>query len=149
MKEIDNRLETGAPEDWKAKHLGAWKKCSGQLGDLLEAFDDDHPLLIALKAQELAYTHQNILVSSKLVTDIRPVFSSSGEELRELVVTHTLFIRYSDANQMPCIASFTVDSADVADLLSECQRAATKTKTVRDALHKFNPIVLPEQMNES
>ena len=146
---IDRLLEMQAPGEWKEKHLNAWKKCSSQLGDLLEAVDDDHPLLIAFKAQDLAYTHQNILVSSKLVTDIRPVFNSSREQLRALVITHTLFIRYSDANQMPCVASFTVDSADVADLLSECQRAATKTKTVRDTLHTFNPIVLPEYMNES
>ncbi len=149
VDQIDNLLETQASEDWKAEHLDAWRKCSRQLGDLLEAVDDDHPLLITIKAQELAYTHQNILVSSKLITDIRPVFGSSGEQLRELVVTHTLFIRYSDANQMPCIASFTVDSADIANLLSECQRAATKTKTIKDALHAFKPIVLPEHMNES
>lgn len=147
VERISNLLETKAPDEWKAKYYDAWKKCSHQLGDLLQAVDDDHPLLISVKAQELAYTHENLLVGSKLITDIRPVFDSSGEDLRELVITHTLFLRYSDAKQDPCVASFALDSKDVANLLSECQRAATKTKTVRDALHEFNPIVLPEHTN--
>ena len=149
VERIGNLLETKASGEWKKKYYDAWKKCSRQLGDLLQAVDDDHPLLISMKAQELAYTHENLLVSSRLITDIRPVFDSSGEDLRELVVTHTLFLRYSDAKQDSCVASFALDSEDVANLLSECQRAVTKTKTVRNALHEFNPIVLPEDTNGS
>jgi hypothetical protein len=149
VKRIDNLLETKAPSEWKDKYYDGWKKCRRELGDLLQAVDDDHPLLISMKAQELGYTHENLLVSSRLITDIRPVFDSSGESLRELVVTHTLFLRYSDAKQDPCVASFALDSEDVANLLSECQRAATKTQTVREALQAFNPIVLPEHTNGS
>lgn len=149
VKRIGNLLETKAPGEWKEKYYDAWKKCSRELGELLQAVDDDHPLLISMKAQELAYTHENLLVGSKLITDIRPVFDSSGENLRELVVMHTLFLRYSDAKQDPCAVSFALDAEDVANLLSECQRAVTKTKTVRNALHEFNPVVLPEDTNGS
>ena len=149
VEKITTLLQNIAPDAWKSQHLDSWKARSAQVAASLQALNDDHPLFIATKAQELAYTHENILVSSRIITDIRPVFDSSAEQIRELVVTNTLFIRYSDANQEPCIASFALDSEDVANLLHECQRAATKTKTIKESLNAFNPIVLPETANET
>ena len=148
VEDLNKQLDSEETREWKASHIDSWTRCSQVLGDILETIDEDHALLIAIKANRLAYTHQNLLVRSQLLTDIRPVFDSTAEELRELVVTHTLFITYSDDSQTPRMISFAVDADDIAHLLSECQRAATKTKTVKNALRQFNPIVLPERDNE-
>jgi hypothetical protein len=49
------------------------------LATALGAINDNHALLTSTKATLLAYSQQNLLMSARIITDVRPVFNAAGD----------------------------------------------------------------------
>jgi hypothetical protein len=108
---------------------------------VLSDIDLDHPLLLARKARELTYAHQNIFRSNRIITDLRPVFDKSGGEMKGVVLTHVLSVEYFDGVRKQRI-EFALDQNDVKALRESAARAELKTQTTREAFKGKLPLLV-------
>lgn len=67
------------------------------------------------------------------MTDIRPVFDDTAREIQVMSVSHTLELEYYDGTERRHIY-MAIDAKDVAALKSACERAETKTVTLKEKL---------------
>jgi hypothetical protein len=137
-------LERYAPRKWRKLYLDKWKDACQTITQAVEAIRDDHPLFVSEKAETLAFSDQNILTSQRIITELRPVFDTDGDNIKETLILHTLLIEYYDGISSPRRIAFTLDSADVQALRQSCDRAERKTETSLKAVSSLNPIQLPE-----
>jgi len=142
-------LERHATDRWKTEYLDAWQQSTETIVAAINSIHDEHPLFISEKAETLAYSHGNILTSQRIITDIRPVFDTMGQKIKETLILHTLLIEYYDAISPPKRISLALDAADIAALRKACERAEGKAKCALEALHALNPIELPEMDGNS
>jgi hypothetical protein len=117
-----NRHLSGAE---KEQALSAWEAARGIIADILNSLGPKNPLLLRAKAEQLAYFKQNILTQARIVTDMRPVFNESGNEILRATITHDLIIDYY-SGQNPMRILFALDAADVSELKRLCERAERK-----------------------
>ena len=144
---IGKSLTLQADEEWKTRYLKEWQETSETLSTALDSLADDHPLLISGKAHTLAYAHDHLLMASRVITDVRPVFDAAGERILETVITHTLAISYMDSGETRRAISFALDQRDVNELRKQCERAERKAKVVKSSLG-CNPVILPEDAEQ-
>jgi hypothetical protein len=126
-------LEKYAPATWKDENLEEWREAAPEVAAFLRQLTPEHPLIVGRKAEQLAYLHQNLLFSAKLVTDVRPVFDAPAQRILEALVLHTLFLEYHDGEQHRRIA-VALDADDVAQLRRLCDRAELKAATLKAAM---------------
>ncbi len=100
-------------------------------------------------AIDLSYDCPNLLQRTRILTDIRPLFSEEGDAMEGGVVSHSLRIRYDTAG-LPREMSFALDEQDLRALQSQCERALRKGATARTALsQKANiPMLNPREPND-
>ena len=86
-----------------------------------------------IKAVDIAYEYANILMSSRIMTDIRPVFNDPGDQIVGAVVSFTMILSIlNDENSQSL--SIAVDSADLEALAKQCSRALLKAQTASQRL---------------
>jgi hypothetical protein len=85
------------------------------------------------KAIELSYDCDNLLQRSRILTDVRPLFSDDAQEIQGAVVAHTLRLRYDSAGTDHEI-SLALDSSDLRRLIEDCERALQKERTAQAKL---------------
>lgn len=141
---VKSAIESRAPEEWKQKYNDLLIARADNIGKLTDGIGNDHPIMIAVKAQTLVYTHQNLFLGARLITDVRPVFNDSASEVDELVITHMLTLDYSDGSQRNSSITLAMDQEDIAQLQNQCERAATKILTLKGALKDFPLVVMPD-----
>ena len=137
-------LSRYSDEKWKERHLDGWESTSSIVASAIKSIHEGHPLFISAKAETLAYSHQNILTSQRIITDVRPVFDRDGAKIEETLILHNLLVEYSDGISPPKRVCFTLDSDDVTALRKSCERAEGKARSTREALKGLNPIDLSE-----
>ncbi len=137
------------PSEWQLAYGNKWRQHSTDLHSILEHMGGDHPISIAIKAQTLAYTHQNIFLNARLITDVRPVFSDGGTSVEEFVITHVLAIDYTDGTQNNTVLTLAMDQEDVAQLQRQCERAAVKVLTLQKSLASFPIVVMPDNSEDT
>lgn len=113
--------------------MQAWNESVEEISALLEQFDDDSSLMLSSKAQYLVFDRPLILRDFKIITDIRPIFDSAAERIREMVVIHTLRIRYEDSEGFK-EQYIAVDSDDLESIQKVCARAAAKSLVAQRSL---------------
>lgn len=89
---------------------------------------------ITIKAQDVSYEYANLLQSSRIMTDVRPIFNEEGDEIEGAVVSFTLRLNLLNAGQ-PKSLSIALDGIDLHVLLDQCQKACRKAET---ALSRFS-----------
>jgi len=141
---VSKNLEARAPSEWREQYEDKLKASAKTIAELTDKIGDDHPMMIALKAQALVYSHQNIFLDAKLITDIRPVFNNEASKVDELVVTHMLTIDYTDGTQHNTVLTVAMDQDDIAILQGQCERAIKKTITLKKELKDFQLVVMPD-----
>jgi hypothetical protein len=130
---------------WSKEVRAKWVEAINDIADGLKALNNNNPLVILEKSSELTYAHQNILQESRIVTDIRPVFSPDGESVTRAVIIHTLLIEYSDGPDRRKM-EFALDAADVAELLKACERAEFKATALKAALKPMPwQVIIPRE----
>jgi len=113
--------------------LRVWRDSLKTIDHAVSKIGADHPFLIARKADRLAHAQQNLVYETKIITDLRPVFSTTGDKILRSVVNHRLVIDYFDGNRVSRL-EFGLDLEDVAELRKTCERAELKALTLKDSL---------------
>lgn len=108
--------------------------------DSWEAVQDDIKRLVSTPivkrvaaALDLSYEHPNLLRRTRILTDIRPLYSDDATEITGAVVSHTLQLRYFSADGDHEL-SVSLDNADIETLAKQCRRASVKSKTARNLM---------------
>ncbi len=128
-----------------------------------EALPDEISALVALirrvfslseirktgRAIELSYDFASLLQSTRILTDVRPLFSDNAKEIDGTVIAHTLRVRYESGNQENEL-SLAVDENDLRRLIEQCERSLEKAKTVqREICARLNlPTINSDGPNE-
>jgi hypothetical protein len=105
-----------------------------KLRSLLERLLDIGTLNTIAKAARLQRDGERLYCSSKVLSDIRPVFGSDpSERPRGAVLTHTLKIGYHEGSGHTEF-HVVLDSTDLGELANVIRRAELKDKTLRGLL---------------
>lgn len=88
------------------------------------------------KAEDLLYTYPRLLQSARVLTDVRPVFSSSGTpKAVASVVAHTLVMDTNEGGTVKQQQMFvSMDIRDLRKLREVIDRAIAKDESIRDTL---------------
>lgn len=98
---------------------------------LLEALLSIRPLQTATKATLLAEDFERIYLSSKVLTDVRPVFDEDLDKpLRASLVLHTIKFVVRE-NSVAKEVFIVADSNDVRELMTGLERSLTKARSLR------------------
>lgn len=134
IEDVSGVLEQQVGEfGWTKELIEEWNNAKEELVNLLDSLDDDHPLMVSLKAQHLVYDRPNLLRDIRIITDIRPVFDKAAEHIHEMVVTHNLIIEYEDKEGRKELY-LAVDNEDISSIRNACDRADAKSHVILDEL---------------
>ena len=117
-------IESADPK-WSSEEIAAWKDRESQVRELLSV----DAVRIVAKALNLSYEYANLLRTSRIITDVRPVFSFDATAIDGAVISHKLFVRYDSVEGLKTL-TMTLDEADVKTLQRECTRALEKVETI-------------------
>lgn len=148
-EKLVEQLSRVLKSELEQEDFATWQDGMNQIAAALDAMTEDHPITISIKASGLAYAHQHLMINARLITDVRPVFDVSGENIVETVIAHTLALEYTDYFEKKMI-TFALDSQDVISLRSQCERAERKARATLEALQRadLNPILIPENADD-
>ena len=94
-------------------------------------------LAITAKIGTLAIELSNVVIDTRIVTDLRPIFGEEvGKGPRGSLITHTLRIHHLDARQQHVTVGFAFDSDDLAKLRRVLDRAEDKEKRLKELLSR-------------
>jgi hypothetical protein len=119
--------------------LGLDKK-RDQITAAVDAYFDDNPIAISLKARRLTHLHPQLFVDAEIITDARPVFDSKAENVLEYVITHSLLVTlHEDVGDFPAQHKHSrlyiaMDFADLLKLRQACDRAIRKGHSLKAEL---------------
>jgi hypothetical protein len=102
---------------------------------LVRLFESKAPLGLTAKAWDLLTDAQHLYYTSKILTDIRPVFNEDGTATEAAVMIHHLMIHYRDSNDHKNFF-VTLDSRDLKHLRGVLDRAERKIATLKPILKR-------------
>ncbi len=116
--------------------------------DVIERLAAVPTVRLAARAIDLSYESDNLLQRSRVLTDIRPIFSEDAGSIDGAVVAHTLRLRYDSAG-LDREISLAVDSNDLRKLIFQCERALLKEETSQmQMIEKADITTTPRQSND-
>ncbi len=131
----ESMLSTDPDENTKTRE--AWSAIADSLKSLLQC----EKIHVAIKAQGLAYDYANLYRSAKIMTDIRPVFDASAEQIFGSIVSFTLRLDF-DSRDGDHNLSVAMDQGDVKKLMEECERALRKAQTAKSYVLDHEHIII-------
>jgi len=137
-------IESARPK-WTSEEITAWNEREPMLRDLLST----DAVRVVDKVLHLSYEYANVLQAGRIITDIRPVFTSDALSLEGAIISHKLFIRYWNVEGQKTFTA-TLDEDDVKSLSKQCERALLKAKTIAATLTKgtvIRPVIPGEEKN--
>jgi hypothetical protein len=111
-----------------------WISAKGKALSILALVDADHPAIISQKARRLSFQYERIFVNGDIITDLRPVFTTAGDKLLEMIIQHKLIITQHDSTHTDSEIHFVLDARDVINLKNACERAIQKATVLKDSL---------------
>ena len=99
----------------------------------LERLSSIRSVGLAARAIDLSYDSDNLLQRTRVVTDIRPLFSGDAMSVDGAIVGHTLRLRYDHEGRDEEL-SLAVDVNDLEQLRQQCERAILKDSTAKTSL---------------
>jgi len=94
-------------------------------------------LTITAKIGTLAIERANLVIDTRIVSDLRPIFGEEvGKGPRGSLITHVLRIHHLDARQQHVTTGFALDSADLAKLRRVLTRAEEKENRLKELLSR-------------
>ncbi len=93
-------------------------------------------LTLNMKASQLSNAAQNIYIDSKIISDIRPVFTNEkNPEFKATIILHNLKLTFRTQNEIKDI-DIALDSDELEEIKKVIVRAEHKEKVLRDLLRK-------------
>ena len=90
------------------------------------------------KATTLVNEREKLLVNTRIVTDVRPVFNEEKDcKIENLLVIHNLKIEYHEGSEHKELY-FALDGSDLKRLKEHIQRAEEKEKAIREQFKSIN-----------
>lgn len=117
---------------WDPPPLAKWKELEPSFRDLIAS----PKVETTAKALDLSYDYANLLQTTRIVTDIRPVFDNEVTRIDGAVVSFTLRMNYDNLEGNHSL-SIAMDQADVESLRDQCDRAIKKSTLARDTIAKL------------
>ena len=118
-------LRSSFPATWTEDDKVRWMLIEPAFRRLLES----SVIRRVVRSESLSRDYANILQSSRVITDLRPVFTGDGKEIEGAIVSFTLRVGYFNGEVMRSI-SLALDYKDVEKLGQQCRRALTKAETI-------------------
>jgi hypothetical protein len=138
-------LEADAPQEWKTENLEAWKAARKVVEEISAG---THPLYYVQKGLRLKYEHQHILRDANILVDARPLFDEAGRELAQWSIDYIMELEYYDGVRNHQLFA-TLDSRDIAKIKAQCDRAQTKTATLKAMLEiTKRPVVVTGDIDD-
>jgi len=100
---------------------------------LTKIFGARKTLGISSKALDLLTDQDRVFFSSKIITDVRPVFNDEGSAVEASVIVHNLRIHYGQDNDHKDFY-VTLDTGDIQKLRSVLDRAEIKAEYLKTLL---------------
>ncbi len=113
---------------------GADKATADRLSEILPPLLQVESLSLRAKAVDLQVDHANVFQSTRILTDLRPVFAiDSVSDVRGLLISHTLKIEYyHDEGTKEIFIS--LDDRDLSELRKSLERAEAKARTLKQLI---------------
>lgn len=118
-------LEKESGEDFQ-ECTEAFREKSKVIRDLLESKSIQN----VMKAIELSFDFDNFLDSSRIITDLRPLYDIEDVNISGGIITQTLRIKYTNISGSHSM-SIAMDEKDINDLIASCKRALNKSKELK------------------
>ena len=114
---------------WDGTSIAKWEELEPAFRLLISS----KKVEVAAKALDLSYDYANLLQTTRIVTDVRPVFDNEVTKIDGAVVSFTLRLSYdnSEGNHSLSIA---MNQADINTLREQCDRALKKGALARDTI---------------
>jgi hypothetical protein len=117
---------------WGPPSLSEWE----QIEPSFRALIASPKVETTAKALDLSYDYANLLQTTRIVTDIRPVFDNEVTRIDGAVVSFTLRMNYDNLEGAHSL-SIAMNQADVEFLREQCDRALKKSILARDTLDRL------------
>jgi hypothetical protein len=125
MPDVDSALALSRPSEWTDGERGRWSSVEPAFRRLL----DSTVIRRVARSEDLSRDYANILQSTRVITDLRPVFTDDGGDIEGAIVSFTLRIGYFQDEATRSI-SLAMDRKDVERLGQQCQRAVIEANTM-------------------
>jgi len=100
----------------------------------LKATLTDPRFVMVTKALELSYDYMNLLQSTMIITDVRPLYDdATGGQVEGLIITFTLRMIFNSTDGQHSL-SIALDKADIDRLEKQCRRALVKADSARERI---------------
>ncbi len=136
--EVIKRARAGieaAQPPWGEDEISAWSQRESALKELIST----SAVRVVAKTLDLSYEYANVLQTARIITDVRPVFTSDATGIDGAVISHKLFIRFYNVEGQKTF-TMTLDEGDVKGLRAQCERALQKATTIEAQLDKATRI---------
>jgi hypothetical protein len=108
---------------WPETDLKSWDSYALEIGNILKS----DSIYIISKIADLALTHENHLHSSRIISEMRPVFDKSYENIKAFIVYNDLMLSYHD-NEEEKALTISLTLEDLESLKDSVDRALKKTE---------------------
>jgi hypothetical protein len=125
---IRHGLRTTA-SPWDSAMLERW----GAIEPSFRALISSSKVQTTAKALDLSYDYANLLQTTRIVTDIRPVFDNDVTRIDGAVISFTLRLNYDNVEGSHSL-SIAMNQADVESLRQQCEKALKKSALARDTI---------------
>lgn len=116
--------------------LTQWNECKGALERLVGS----SAVLFTAKAIDLGYDFGHIFLTSRILTDIRPVFDEPRAAIVGAAITQTLRLEYLSREGDRSSITLTMDTKDIERLRKACDTALKKAVVAKEFVEKKGEI---------
>ncbi len=111
------------------------KKKWRDIAPLFEKFLAVSHIIVTTKALELSFDFEHLLTSINILTDIRPVYSATRNEIAGGIICNRLRIKFQDQGSFQSL-SLSIDKDEIEKLRVVCGDALKKIELAAEMLNK-------------
>lgn len=93
-------------------------------------------LSVMAKAANVTYDNEKSYISSRVISEIRPVFGLEDDSINGVVLTHTLKLEYEEGYGERNVLYVALDSKDLEELIAKLEREKNKSSKIQGLLEK-------------
>jgi hypothetical protein len=112
----------------------AWEAARDKVVEAVDLLQEEHPLVVSSKAERVAISKANRVVSMDLFTDARPVFNKTGDRVLFTVIDHVISLEYHADYRDHREIHLTFDADDIERLFDLCLEAKARVTAVKDSI---------------